>query len=160
MAAGQARAPLAVLLTQAERRVVGRLAALLSSAGSSPEEWRVLSCLALDGGRAMSEVAQFVMVPPPTLTKLVDRMVAANLVYRRGDVHDRRRVLLFLTERGRRKHERLNKLIEQEQAELQSVGGVEDLDELARLLSQLIGDLDGHESAAASDVGHLRGPAG
>jgi DNA-binding MarR family transcriptional regulator len=46
-------------------------------------------------------------LPAPTLTKAVDQLVAANLEYRRADRHDRRRVLIYLTARGRHLHARL-----------------------------------------------------
>ena len=42
----------------------------------------------------MTEVAEFAMPPAPSLTKVVDRMVSLNLVYRRPDLRDRRRVLI------------------------------------------------------------------
>jgi DNA-binding MarR family transcriptional regulator len=67
----------------------------------------VLRLLADGTGHGMREVADYAMLPPPTLTKAVDRLVAANLVYRRADRHDRRRVLHHLTARGRRLHARL-----------------------------------------------------
>ena len=41
------------------------------------------------------------------MTKVIDRMVANNLVYRRVDPADRRRVLVFLSARGRAAHRRL-----------------------------------------------------
>lgn len=49
----------------------------------------------------MTEIADFAMLPAPTLTKLMDRMVSDNLVYRRADERDRRRVAPYLAEPGR-----------------------------------------------------------
>jgi DNA-binding MarR family transcriptional regulator len=54
----------------------------------------------------------------PTLTKLVDRLVANSLVYRRIAVEDRRKVRIFLTTRGKRLHRRLSAIVERSQAEL------------------------------------------
>ncbi len=50
----------------------------------------------------MSVVADHVLLLAPKLSKLVDRMVAANLILRRQDHLDRRRVLIVISERGRR----------------------------------------------------------
>lgn len=50
----------------------------------------------------MKVVADHVMMRGPTLSKLVDRMVAANLVHRRSDDEDRRRVLVMASTPGKR----------------------------------------------------------
>ncbi|PZG28224.1 MarR family transcriptional regulator, partial [Spongiactinospora gelatinilytica] len=96
------------LLTLAERRVTARLSAALGAAGGTVEEWRVMSLLADGEGHPMSEIADHALLAPPTLTKIVDRMVSDNLVYRRADETDRRRVLVFLSERGYDAHHRLS----------------------------------------------------
>lgn len=50
----------------------------------------------------MNVVADHVLLLAPKLSKLVDRMVAANLILRRRDPEDRRRVLIVVSTRGRR----------------------------------------------------------
>src|SRR5438445_13475631 len=89
------------LLSYAENRATRRLAAALEGWDCSIEQWRVLALLADGRGHPMTELAEFALLPAPTATKLADRMVADTLVYRRADPADRRRVLVYLTERGR-----------------------------------------------------------
>lgn len=125
------------LLTLVERRVVGRLARATEEAGHTVEEWRVLSLLADDSGHPMSEIADYTMLPPPTLTKVVDRMVSANLVYRRPDEIDRRRILVFMSARGRTSHERLTTAITQAWQDLGATAGKEELALLNALLARL-----------------------
>lgn len=72
--------------------------------GPGLDAWRVLDLLADGAGHPMSEIATHAMVPAPTLTKIVDRLVERGLVYRRQDDADRRRVLVLLAERGRELH--------------------------------------------------------
>ena len=72
----------------------------------------MLSLLADGSGHSMSEIAEFALMPPPSTTKLIDRMVSNNLVYRRVDPTDRRRVLVFLSARGRAAHRRLRPVVE------------------------------------------------
>jgi DNA-binding MarR family transcriptional regulator len=67
----------------------------------------VLTLLADGAGHPMSEIAAHAMVPAPTLTKIVDRLVDRALVYRRPDDADRRRVLVFLSAHGRAEYGRL-----------------------------------------------------
>jgi DNA-binding MarR family transcriptional regulator len=106
------------LLSHAQYRVTHRVDAVLRSRRSSLEEWRVLSLLGDGAGHAMSEIAEFTLMPAPSTTKLIDRLVSANLVFRRVDPTDRRRVLVFLTARGRAAHRRLRPVVEESIADL------------------------------------------
>jgi len=117
MSAARRPRDLAHLLSTLERHVVGRQRAVLAVEGATVEEWRVLDFLA-DGGHIMSEVAEHVGLPSPTLTKIVDRLVANNVVYRRIDLEDRRKVRIFLAARGRSLHRRLAVIVAQSQENL------------------------------------------
>jgi DNA-binding MarR family transcriptional regulator len=128
---------LAHLLSQVESRVTRRLVTVLRAHDCELAEWRVLRLLEDRQGRPMSEIKGFVMLPGPTLTKLIDRMVANNLVYRRGDVVDRRRVLVFLAPRGVAKYEIIRAAVDSDQLELAERIGDEQLAELTRALSQV-----------------------
>ncbi len=85
----------------------------------------------------MREIATLAMLPAPTLTKVVDRMVAANLVHRRSDPYDRRRVLVLLTPRGRAIRSRLDQVLQRHQSNLEAVLGRSGLEQLTDLLSRL-----------------------
>ncbi|MCY3857260.1 MAG: helix-turn-helix domain-containing protein [Rhodospirillales bacterium] len=45
------------------------------------ETWRGLETLSSDEKRTMGELAEVVLLSPPTLSKLVDRVVANGLVH-------------------------------------------------------------------------------
>jgi DNA-binding MarR family transcriptional regulator len=139
---------LAHLLSHAERRLASRLAASLEGENCSVEEWRVLKFLADGNGHPMSEIADFAMLPAPTLTKLTDRMVSEGLVFRRADERDRRRVLAYLSERGLRLQERVSRLVGAIEADL--LGALGDEGELARWLTRLGKILDAQATAVGS----------
>ncbi|MFI6495594.1 MarR family winged helix-turn-helix transcriptional regulator [Streptomyces sp. NPDC050564] len=139
---------LAHLLSHAERCLGRRLAAMLAEEGCSVDEWRVLSAVADGQGHSMSEIADHALMPAPTLTKLVDRMVAGNLVYRRPDPDDRRRVLLYLTARGRILHQRAAHRVRSDQTRL--LDAIGDQGELTRLLPLLAATVDGLPAVAPS----------
>lgn len=124
-------------LTRAERLLSRRTAAVLADDELTSEAWRVL-CLLADGqGHPMSEVSAEASLPPGTLTKLVDQLVDRNLVFRRIDPLDRRRIRAYLTVRGRREHARLDERI---RASLAEVGVPADsalLDQLGDLIARL-----------------------
>jgi DNA-binding MarR family transcriptional regulator len=122
-------------LSRAERLLAGRMSALLERENCTLEEWRVLNILADGHGHIMTEIADFAMLPAPTLTKLMDRMVSENLVYRRADERDRRRVLAYLAEPGLARYERASALLSVAEAELAAIVG--DDGELSRWLNRL-----------------------
>ena len=132
---------LARLLTLVERAVVHRLAEVLKANGATVEEWRVLSFLSDDAGHTMTEIAEFALLQAPTLTKVVDRMVSANLVLRRPDEVDRRRVLVFPSDRGRQAVEKWTAQVRGELNHLVSVVGHEELALLKALLITVSGRL-------------------
>jgi DNA-binding MarR family transcriptional regulator len=61
----------------------------------------------------MGEIAEHAAVPNPTATRVVDRLVAHSLAFRRNDPSDRRRVLVHLAPNGRRLVERISRQVEQ-----------------------------------------------
>ncbi|TMR97187.1 MarR family winged helix-turn-helix transcriptional regulator [Nonomuraea basaltis] len=125
------------LLTLVERSVVQRLGAALKEDNASIEEWRVLSLLGDGNGHAMIEIAEFAMLPPPTLTKIIDRMVSLTLVHRRVDEADRRRVLVFATDRGRQALEKWTATVERQYNDIVTAIGGEELALLRVLLTRM-----------------------
>lgn len=73
--------------------------------------WRVLGSLRSGDGFTMSDIALALTIPPPTLTRIVDKLVDGGFVVRRVDAMDRRRVLIYLSARGKTK---VRKLVRQE----------------------------------------------
>jgi DNA-binding MarR family transcriptional regulator len=132
------RTSLLGLLARAEHRATARLETALRAEDLATEQWRVLSRLADGGGHPMSEIAGYAMVPAPTLTKIVDRLIDRSLVYRRVDSVDRRRVLVFLSDRGAQLYARLGVDVEVAERELVDALGEPDAGVLADLLVRLL----------------------
>ncbi|MGP4026227.1 MarR family winged helix-turn-helix transcriptional regulator [Actinomadura sp. 3N407] len=125
------------VLARVERGIAARLGAALKTAGSTVEEWRVVSLLADRAGHPMTEIADYALMPAPTLTKVVDRLVSAGLVYRRVDDADRRRVLVFLSEHGHEELTRLTAVVEAEWGRVRDAVGREELALLRVLLTRI-----------------------
>src|SRR4051794_41760668 len=83
--------------------------------GCTVEDWRILLLLADGRGHTMTEVAEFALVPAPSVTRIVDRMVTHGLVHRTADPSDRRRGLVHLTPRGQALKRRVGELLQREQ---------------------------------------------
>lgn len=140
MPSSSARPPrdLVQLLTRAERLAARRLQAALDEEGCSLDAWRVLALLSDGQGQHMTAIAEAAFLPPPTLTKLVDHLVDRNLVHRRVDPLDRRRVLAHLTPRGQEYWQRVDHAV---RADWPTLGDSDD--ELLRaLLDRLADTLD------------------
>jgi DNA-binding MarR family transcriptional regulator len=106
------------------------LAARLKAFGTQIEAWRVLEALDGDAELPMNELARIVLMNPPTLTKLVDRMVMDGLVHRKIGRADQRQVNLLLTDLGNKRMTQIREqVIEHDREILDQIGpqGAEDL---------------------------------
>ena len=105
------------LLDRLDRALAASLTPVTEAEGVNRDGWRVLLMLARDGGRSMGEIASHTTLPAPTATRVVDRLVASGLAYRRSDSLDRRRVLVHLSAAGRSVVERVCGTVERRAGE-------------------------------------------
>ncbi|MFD6351086.1 MarR family winged helix-turn-helix transcriptional regulator [Nocardia tengchongensis] len=89
---------LARLVRRASQELDRAIATCLGE--SSVGRWHVLEAVAGGTGLSMSQLADVTLLNAATLTRLIDAMIADNLVLRKVDDTDRRRVLVFPTRRG------------------------------------------------------------
>jgi len=128
---------LTYLLERAQRRVSLELDKALAHLGASGEQWRVLDKLADEAGRSMGELSVMLKMNPPTLTKLMDRMVAAGLVQRIADTTDSRRVLVFITDAGLEMVVKLSSCADVFHASLSTELSQQEATQLTKLLTSL-----------------------
>jgi DNA-binding MarR family transcriptional regulator len=131
------RAHLSYLLTEAERAVSRKLGAGLAAEGVTIEQGRILRALSDGHGHSMTDLAEAVLMPHPTLTKAVDRLVEDAMVYRRQDTTDRRRVAVYLSDLGRSLVARLDRRAAEHHAEVSAAFGAERTERLMRELAAL-----------------------
>ena len=136
------RSHLAYLLAEAEQAVSRGLARSLSAEGVTVEQWRILRALSDGYGHSMGDLAAAVLMPHPTLTKAVDRLADSALVYRRQDEVDRRRVAVYLADRGRDLVRRLDEQATEHQGKIEVAYGVQRTERLMRELGRLVESLD------------------
>lgn len=129
---------LAYLLAQANREINRQLDARLRAEGVPVEQWRILKVLSDGNGRSMGDLAEAALLNHPTLTKTIDRMVADSLVYRISDPADRRKVLIFCSDRGKELAKRLAPLALGQEAHIAKNYGDKATAQLKRLLETLI----------------------
>ena len=129
---------LGLLLERAGRVVGDRLDRAFGRDGVTADHWRVLRLLADGEGRTMGDIAERLQMNPPTLTKLVDRMVGKSLVQRAADAEDSRRVLVYATDAGLALLHELQDKVDRHHAALQALLGDRNARQLERLLTTLI----------------------
>jgi DNA-binding MarR family transcriptional regulator len=101
------------------------------------EAWRVMECLNVGERLTMGELAKRALINPPTLSKLVDRMVSEGLVHRQIAAEDQRQINLLLTSLGRMRMHQTRKDVEEQDEALNTKLDKEDSEVLVRLLSKL-----------------------
>ncbi|WP_285704231.1 MarR family transcriptional regulator [Microtetraspora sp. NBRC 16547] len=143
MASSGLESSLAYLLSRAERAVNRGLSSALAAEGVTVEQWRILQALADGRGHSMGGLAEAALMPHPTLTKAVDRLVERALVYRGHDPVDRRKVAVFLADRGRDLLSRLEAGIGEHRRAILAVYGAARTERLMRELEHLVRSLDG-----------------
>jgi DNA-binding MarR family transcriptional regulator len=134
---------LAYLLSRAERSVNRALAAALAGEDVSVDQWRILQALADGRGHSMGELAEAALMPHPTLTKAVDRLVERAVVYRGHDPADRRKVAVFLADRGSDLLARLEAGIAEHHRAILATYGADPTERLMRELENLVRSLEG-----------------
>jgi DNA-binding MarR family transcriptional regulator len=137
---------LGLLLERASRAVAERLARDIGLDGVTSDHWRVLRQLADGAGHSMGEIAERERFNPPTLTKLIDRMVGKSLVQRAADPEDSRRVLVYATDAGLELLGEIQPRIDRHHASIATLLGERNARQLERVLTLLI---DESEQAAA-----------
>lgn len=117
---------LPALLAQASALISSEFHKVARRNKLSVSEWRVLATLAsrpADRDCSMGQLAQITLNKQPTLTRLLDRMVAAGHVERHDDEADRRITLVRVSRQGRALAEKLiGQALEHERRVLEPFG--------------------------------------
>ena len=91
-------------LTGIQRVLARDLAERFGEADATVDQWRALAALAdAPEGLSMGELGERVQLPAASLTRLIDTLADAALVYRRPAADDGRRVEVQVAALGRRK---------------------------------------------------------
>lgn len=101
MAVAEFSRSLPMLLYRALDAVMPRFRSVFNDFGITEQQWRILRVLMDESGLALRDLAAVVVIAPPSLVGIVDRLESAGLVARERTSNDRRRITIRVTERGR-----------------------------------------------------------
>lgn len=140
---------LPIALLRARERVMGPIRQMLADVGVTEQQWRVLRVLDERGTLDPTEIADRSCLLLPSLTRIMQTLVAKGLITRAPHPTDRRKQCISITEAGRRlirenleESRRLNRWMREN-------FGSERLDLLLDLLNELdrMKRDDGHDAA-------------
>jgi MarR family transcriptional regulator for hemolysin len=109
----------------------------LTEAGASFATWTVLETLVVQGPMIQRDLAESLEVSGQTMTRHIDRMVAAGWLRRRGVEGDRRAMLIEVTKEGTALRRKLVEAARQANAALTQGLSAQDLSSLDCLLDRL-----------------------
>ncbi|MCO6490327.1 MAG: MarR family transcriptional regulator [Phaeodactylibacter sp.] len=82
-------------------------------AGLSVDQWVVLKQISENNGSSQVEIGSSTVKDAPTTTRIIDQLASKNLISKQLDPEDRRRYMVFVTEKGRQLIERLLPVVQE-----------------------------------------------
>ncbi|WP_291138396.1 MarR family winged helix-turn-helix transcriptional regulator [Hydrogenophaga sp.] len=128
---------LGYLLGQANHALFKDFDAQVREAGLGSLEWRVLAVLSGDSPLSVGALAQEVLSQQPTVTKLLQRLLAQGWVAMQADPADQRRTLVAITAAGQRKVAPLMRRAREHEAQVLGALSAAEVQRLKRQLREL-----------------------
>jgi DNA-binding MarR family transcriptional regulator len=108
----------------------------------TPEQWSVLNCLWVREGLTPKELADFIYKDKPNTNRILEKLQLKELIVRKPHPTDKRAFQIFLTERGWALRDELIPKVTLLLDEATKGIGAEKVDELKRLLNQIVDNLN------------------
>jgi len=141
-----AGAPLEDYLPYQLFRIVNRLTLNLKNdlrpAKMTLSRWRTLSVLTATDGRSMGELAEYMVIEQPALSRVIDQMERDKLVTRRLASNDNRVVQVFLTDAGKQMFRQIRPLELRHYEQTIEGFAATELENLNKLLGRLWDNLE------------------
>jgi homoprotocatechuate degradation regulator HpaR len=119
-----------------------RFRPMLNNHEVTEQQWRILRALLNEDGLEPRQLCERCLISSPSITGVLARMEGAGLIGRERMDHDQRRVKVTLTAQARALGERMVPLIEHQYAELETLVGVTQLQQVYDSLDALLQRLD------------------
>ena len=138
-------------LLRAREALMRRFRPHMRQLGVTDQQGRILRALAEVEWVDMLDLSTRCCIHAASLSRIIPRLTERQLVRRRQDFADGRRVMVSLTPKGRTLQRRFSLLAEQIYGELAEEIGHSNFDELHRNLQAIIDALGGAEATVPSD---------
>ena len=128
---------LPIALLRARETVMGQIRPMLSDAGVTEQQWRVLRVLVEDGPMDPTDIAEKSCLLLPSLTRILKFLEESGLVSRSKHETDGRRFVVEITEAGRDLIRQNAATSNRIYADIEAAFGAEKMSELLDLLDEL-----------------------
>ncbi|MCP4315052.1 MAG: homoprotocatechuate degradation operon regulator HpaR [Hyphomicrobiales bacterium] len=128
---------LPIALLRARETVMGQIRPMLSDAGVTEQQWRVLRVLVEDGPMDPTDIADKSCLLLPSLTRILKFLEENSLVTRTRHETDGRRFVVEITSKGRGLIDENALTSNRIYSEIEAAFGVKKMDELLDLLDEL-----------------------
>ena len=129
-------------LLRAREAVMRKFIPILRSHELSPEQWRVIRALKLDGALEMTELSQRCFLLAPSMSRIAQNLEKREIVIRKTVENDQRRSQLELTNKGLTLFNEVAPESSEQYMKIKQIYGTEKLESLYVLLNQLVESLD------------------
>jgi homoprotocatechuate degradation regulator HpaR len=143
-----ARRNLPLLLLQSRERLLARFRPVLNTHGITEQQYRVLRAIESAGPLEPRQIGTICHISSPSLTGVLARMEAMDLVARERLAHDQRRVMVSLTPASRAMFRQMKPRIEAVYQTLEADLGPELSDEIYSTLDRFLARLAPAEAQA------------
>lgn len=131
------------LVNQTALKLRTEMARRLKPFGLTPEQWSVLNRLAEQDGISQRELATRTFKDQPTTARILDKLMALELVRRDDSTSDRRAFTIVITDSGRELRQRILPVAEAMNDDAGRGLSQEERRQLFRMLNHLQGNMGG-----------------
>ena len=133
---------LPISLLRAREAVMRKFIPILRSHDLSPEQWRVIRVLKLDGSLELAELSRRCFLLAASLSRIAQNLENREILVRTTVKDDQRRSLISLTEKGNALFAEVAPKSSEQYAAIKHLFGTENLESLYALLNKLVGSLE------------------
>jgi homoprotocatechuate degradation regulator HpaR len=126
------------LLLQSREALMQRFRPALNEQGVTEQQWRILRALLQEDGLEPRQLCERCLISSPSITGVLARMAEAGLIERERMGHDQRRVKVTLTPQAIAIGARMAPIVEQQYDELESLVGMDALQQVYDVLDTLL----------------------
>lgn len=107
-------------------------------AGITVDQWIVLKQISENNGTSQVEIANSTVKDAPTTTRIIDQLTNKNLISKQLDPEDRRRYMVFITEKGQALIKKMLPVVQEYRKIAIRDFSREDLNNLHQLLERML----------------------
>lgn len=133
---------LPVSLLRAREAVMRKFIPILRSHDLSPEQWRVIRALKLDGALELTELSIRCFLLAPSMSRIAQNLEKREIVIRKPVKSDQRRSELELSPKGITLFNEVAPESSDQYSKIKESFGIEKLESLYQLLNELVDSLD------------------